>query len=177
MCSCMVNVLPTNTCEGAIRTVSCGHCSFLTGTFIEHSIIIITAVSKSTDVRSLCALIDIWLLNGMSVATNSNNSISYTNACESAICISPCNHCSILTSTFIKCSTIFNTAVAKPTDGRILCTFIDIWLKKKESRSIHMCKNILWYRVNCLHATTFSCMHACASYSLSEQMLTAARLD
>ena len=131
--ACMVNVLPTNTYEGAIRTVSCGHCSILTGTFIEHSIVIITAVSKSTDVRSLCALIDIWLLNGMSVATSSNNSISYTNACESAICISPCNHCSILTSTFIKCSTIFNTAVAKPTDGRILCTFIDIWLKNKES--------------------------------------------
>ena len=68
------------------------------------------------------------------------NSLRYTNACERAICISPCNHCSILTGTFIKCSTVFNTAGAKPTDVRILCTFIDIWLKKNHHRSIRMCK-------------------------------------
>ena len=54
-----------------------------------------------------------------------------TDACEGAICVSPCHHCSILTVTLIKCSTINNTAGSKSTDARILCAFIDIWLKEK----------------------------------------------
>ena len=49
----------TNTCECTSRISSYAHCSILTITFIKCSIIIINTVSKSTNIRTCCTLIDI----------------------------------------------------------------------------------------------------------------------
>ena len=54
----------------------------------------------------------------------------HTNTCKGAIRTSSCDHCSILTGTFVKHYIIF-TAGSKSTDARILCAFIDRWFKRR----------------------------------------------
>ena len=135
MCRHKVKCSPTNTCEGVIGTGSCCRCSTLTGTFIEHSIVIITACSKPTYVRILHAFIDICEegthITIVHVHSSALEIISApTNTCESAIRTGSYGYCSILTGAFIKCSIIIITAGSKSTDVRILYALIDIWLLK-----------------------------------------------
>ena len=101
--------LHTNACETAICIISCDHCSILTGTFIKCSINIITTGPQSTDVKILCAFIDVWLKKQVTYDRITRhhtlychcpayiNNLTPTNACETAICISSCDYCSILT--------------------------------------------------------------------------------
>ena len=120
-------ILHTNASQAAISVSSHNHCSILTGAFIKHSIIIICAQSKSTDVRTCNALISIWVRDHKVTIKSKHNNAFPTNTCEGAIRAYSSGRCSIFTGTLIKCSIVIITAGSKSTNVSVLCALINIW--------------------------------------------------